>query len=154
MERSVGDGADTAWDWDGWARALVLQSPDAIIVADRSGVIRLWNAAATALFGHPAEDAVGQSLDLIIPESLRARHWAGYDAVMQSGATRYGTELLKVPALHRDGRRLSLEFCVALLSDAGGTPVGIAAYLRDATAAFNERRQLQKRLAELEGKPS
>lgn len=154
-ETSSGDsGAETVWDWENWARALVVQSPDAIVVADRAGVIRLWNAAATTLFGHPAEEAVGQSLDLIIPESLRARHWAGYDAVMQSGTTRYGTELLKVPALHRDGRRQSIEFRVALLSDARGATVGIAAFLRDVTAAFNERRQLQQRLAELERKPS
>ncbi|MDX2169120.1 MAG: PAS domain S-box protein [Deltaproteobacteria bacterium] len=142
------------WDWEHWAGALLVRSPDAIIVADRAGVIRLWNQAATTLFGHSEREAVGASLDLIIPEAMRSRHWAGYDAVMHSGTTRYGSELLKVPALHRDGHRLSLEFRVALLFDAHGGVAGVAAYLRDATAAFNERRQLLARLAELERKPS
>src|ERR1700682_4947714 len=82
-------------------RALVEGCPDAIVVADREGVIRFWNAGAEATFGHSAAEMIGKSLDLIIPEQLRKRHWAGYDAVMASGTTRYGTDLLKVPALHR-----------------------------------------------------
>lgn len=159
MERlGTGEGAGDAeaggavdWSADDLHRTLVRDSPDAIIVADAGGVIRLWNAAATALFGHAEGEALGRSLDLIIPEKLRARHWAGYDAVMRSGTSRYGTDLLKVPALHRDGRRLSVEFRVALLRDGGGRLVGIAAYLRDVTQAWQERQQLLARLAALEG---
>jgi PAS domain S-box-containing protein len=131
-------------------RALVEGCPDAIVVADRHGVIRFWNAAAEATFGHPSADAMGRSLDLIIPEALRSRHWAGYDAAMARGTTRYGSELLKVPALHSSGRRLSIEFRVMLVRDDRGAIVGIAAFLRDVTAAWEEQRALRKRLADLE----
>ena len=103
-------------------RALVEGCPDAIVVADREGVIRFWNAGAEATFGHTAAEAMGKSLDVIIPEKLRERHWTGYNAVMASGATKYGTESLRVPALHRSGRRLSIEFRVLLLrNDRGAT---------------------------------
>lgn len=132
-------------------RALVEDAPDAIIVADRDGVIRFWNAAATATFGFAAAEALGASLDLIIPERLRARHWAGYDAVMASGTTRYGSDMLRVPALHQSGRRLSIEFRVMLLHDGGGAVTGIAAFLRDVTAAWEEQQALRARLKALEG---
>jgi PAS domain S-box-containing protein len=131
-------------------RALVEGCPDAIVVADREGVIRFWNPAAEATFGHATAEAIGKSLDLIIPEQLRQRHWAGYGAVMASGATKYGSELLKVPALHRDGRRLSVEFRVALLRNDRGVVAGVAAFLRDVTAAWKEQQELRKRLAALE----
>ncbi|MEO8603888.1 MAG: PAS domain S-box protein [bacterium] len=131
-------------------RALVEGCPDAIVVADRDGVIRFWNAGAEATFGHPAAETMGKSLDIIVPETLRQRHWEGYDAAMARGTTRYGTELLKVPALHRSGRRLSVEFRVMLLRDERGMVVGIAAFLRDVTAAWNEQQALRRRLAELE----
>lgn len=131
-------------------RALVENCPDAIIVADRQGLIRFWNASAEATFGIPAAEAIGQSLDIIIPENLRTRHWTGYDTVMASGTTRYGTDLLKVPALHRDGHRLSIEFRVSLLQDPHGAVAGIAAFLRDVTVAWKEQQELRKRLAELE----
>ena len=131
-------------------RALVEGCPDAIVVADREGVIRFWNAGAEATFGHTAAEAIGKSLDIIIPEQLRTRHWAGYDAVMASGATKYGTESLKVPALHRSGRRLSIEFRVLLLRNDRGAIVGIAAFLRDVTAAWKEQQELRQRLIALE----
>jgi PAS domain S-box-containing protein len=131
-------------------RALVEDCPDAIVVADREGVIRFWNAGAEATFGHPPAEAIGKSLDIIIPEQLRTRHWAGYDAVMASGATKYGTESLKVPALHRSGRRLSIEFRVLLLRNDRGAIVGIAAFLRDVTAAWKEQQELRRRLSALE----
>ena len=132
-------------------RSLVEGSPDAIVVADREGVIRLWNAAAETMFGYAAAEAVGRSLDFIIPEKLRQRHWSGYDAVMRSGATRYGSELLKVPAVHRDGRRLSLEFRIALLRSESGEVFGVGAFLRDVTQAWNERKALLERIDALTG---
>lgn len=92
-------------------------------------------AVHEATFGHAAAEVLGKSLDVIIPEQLRKRHWAGYDAVISSGVTRYGTDLLKVPALHRDGRRLSIEFRVMLLRNDQRALVGIAAFLRDVTVA-------------------
>ena len=129
---------------------IIRDHPDAIVVADRQGVIRFWNAGAEATFGYPAAEATGKSLDLIIPESLRQRHWTGYDVAMSRAATKYGAESLKVPALHQSGRRLSIEFRILLLRDGRGALVGIAAFLRDVTAAWEEQRELRRRLAALE----
>ena len=131
-------------------RSLIEECPDAVIVTDRDGVVELWNAGAEATFGHAARDIVGKTLDIIIPEGLRERHWTGYRAVMASGKTRYGSEVLKVPATHRDGRRLSIEFRIVLLRDASGTVTAAGAFLRDVTAAWEERRRLLDRIAALE----
>ena len=138
---------------DEWlCQRIVEDAPDAIIYAGRDGTIRLWNAAAEAMFGYRAEEAVGQSLDLIIPEKLRGRHWEGYRDVMATGVTRYGRELLKVPALRKDGSRISLEFSILLLRDAAGAILGAAAILRDVTERWQQERALKERLAALEGK--
>ena len=119
---------------------IVEEMPEAVIVSDPAGVIVLWNRAAEAMFGHSAADAVGQSLDLIIPERFRARHWEGYRRVMSSGVTRYGQELLAVPAIRKDGRRISLEFSIALLRDDSGALAGAAAIIRDVTARWERER--------------
>lgn len=130
--------------------ALVHELADAVIVADPEGAIVFWNAAATRLFGWPPEEALGQTLDLIIPERLRDRHWAGYRGTMASGHTVYGDRLLEVPALHRDGRRLSIAFTVTLLREHGESrPSGIAAVLRDDTERWEDRRQLRQEVAQL-----
>jgi PAS domain S-box-containing protein len=131
---------------------LVDAAGDAIVVADPSGKIVVWNPAAERIFGYSHENALGRSLDLIIPERFRERHWHGYREVMRSGETRYGAEVLRVPALHEDGRALSIAFTVALLKDADGRVEAIAAVVRDETARWNEERALKKRLAELEAK--
>lgn len=132
------------------AAAVVREASEAIVVADPDGTIRLWNRGAETVFGYPAAEAVGQSLDLIIPEKLRERHWEGYRKTMATGSTRYGDTLLKVPATHADGRRMSIEFSVALLRDSSGAVTGIAAVIRDVTERWNEERKLRARLAELE----
>jgi PAS domain S-box-containing protein len=129
---------------------LVRRAGDAVIVADSEGAIRYWNASAEELFGHPAEQALGASLDLIIPERLRERHWDGYRKTMATGETKYGHDTLSVPAVRADGSRISVDFTVALLFDDGGAVSGIAAIMRDVTAAFEERRSLQRRVRELE----
>ncbi len=129
---------------------LVAAAGDAIIVADAEGMIRLWNPAAERVFGFTAGEALGCSLDLIIPERLRTRHWAGYREVMRTGRTRYGAEVLRVPALRKDGGRISIAFTVALLQ-ADGRVTGIAAIVRDETARWEEEQQMRRRLAELEG---
>ena len=131
-------------------RQIVDGASDAIVVADVSGTIRLWNAGAEDMFGHHAAEAVGQSLDLIIPEAQRARHWDGYRRVMETGTTTYARTLLAVPALHRDGRRLSIEFHVVLLRASDGALSGIAAIIRDVTERWQEDRALRRRLHELE----
>ncbi len=130
--------------------ALVAALGDAVVVADPEGRIQLWNPAAERLFGYPAAEALGQSLDLIIPERFRARHWAGYHEVMRTGHTRYGTEVLRVPAVRRDGARLSIAFTVALLRTPDGRVTGIAAVIRDETARWAEDQALRRRVAELE----
>jgi PAS domain S-box-containing protein len=125
-------------------------SRDAIIFADAGGLIRLWNAGAEAVFGFPAWEVLGQSLDLIIPENLRARHWEGYRQTMATGVTQYAQELLAVPALRKDSTRISVEFTIALVRDEAGELLGTAAILRDVTARWERDKQLRQRLADLE----
>ena len=129
---------------------LVQAMGDAVVVADNDGAIRLWNPAATRIFGFSEAEALGQPLDLIVPDRLRGRHNEGYAKTVATGITRYGDSLLRVPALHKDGRPLSIAFTVALLTDAQGQVTGVAAVIRDDTARFNEDRALRRRLAELE----
>jgi PAS domain S-box-containing protein len=131
-------------------RRMVEESRDAVVFADREGLIRLWNPGAAAMFGYPPAEALGRPLDLIIPENLRARHEAGYRRVMAGGATRYAQEVLAVPGLRKDGTRLSLEFTIALIRDEAGDLLGAAAIIRDVTARFERDRELKRRLAALE----
>jgi PAS domain S-box-containing protein len=144
-------GRGTASVTEEWlATALVRESPEAIVVTDPAGIIRLWNDGAARMFGFPAAEAVGESLDLIIPEKLRERHWKGYFQTMATGHTRYGDKLLSVPATHRDGHRLSIEFGVALLRDDTGEVVGISAIMREITERREAEKALRAKLAELE----
>jgi len=131
---------------------LVAAVGDAIVATDASGAITLWNPAAERMFGFPQGEALGKSLDLIIPERLRTRHWDGFHKTMLTGQTKYGTDLLRVPAVDKGGRALSIAFTVALLHSADGKPAAIAAVIRDETTRFNEERSQRKRLAELEAK--
>ncbi|MFO7578112.1 MAG: PAS domain S-box protein [Pelovirga sp.] len=131
-------------------RQIVEEAPDAILYSDREGIIRLWNRGAELVFGFSAAEALGQSLDLIIPEKLRARHWEGYFRVMATGRSNYGTELLSVPALHRDGHQLSCAFSIVLIRDADGHPAGIASVMRDVTAAWTREKEYKARIAALE----
>jgi PAS domain S-box-containing protein len=142
------DAPDSKW----LCERIVDASGDAVVFADRDGVIRLWNPGAEQIFGYSATEAIGRTLDLIIPEKLRARHWEGYRRVMETGATRYGRDVLAVPAVRKDGARRSIEFTVALVHDDGGSLIGIAAVLRDVTAHYEEDRRLRARLHVLEGR--
>ncbi len=118
---------------------------DAVVIADPTGTIVFWNAAAERVFGWTAAEAVGSQLDLIVPERLRDRHNAGFGHAMAAGETKYGEQLLEVPALHRDGRPLSIAFTVTLLHCETGV-AGVAAVVRDETAHWQERRQLRSEL--------
>lgn len=130
-------------------KALLASASDAIIGTDREGLITVWNPGAERIFGFSAAEAVGQSLDLIIPDNLRARHWAGYRHAMATGESRYGHgDLLSVPGLTKDGRRISVEFTIVMLQDAQSRPAGTAAILRDVTKRFEEVRDLRRKLAE------
>jgi PAS domain S-box-containing protein len=135
---------------EGWA----VSCPDAIIYADREGRIRFWNAAATRIFGFTETEALDQALDLIVPEGLRTRHWEGYARVMAGATSRYGEgDLLSVPAVRKDARRISIEFTILPVYDAAAELAGIAAFLRDVTARFEEMRALRRELAALKAHP-
>lgn len=133
-------------------RNIVEGTQDAIIFADREGAIQLWNSGAETMFGYHAEEAVGQSLDLIIPERLRGQHWEGYRKVMVTGVTRYGRELLAVPALRKDGARISIEFTIVMLRDGTDEVVGTAALIRNVTTRWRQEKALKEHIATLEEK--
>ena len=134
------------------SRKLVEAIGDAVIAADPSGAITLWNPAAERMFGHTEAQALGKSLDLIIPQRQQQRHWDGYHKTMETGQTRYGNDVLKVPAVHKDGHTLSIAFTVAMLHSADGKVSAIVAVVRDESARFAEERTLRKRLTELESR--
>ena len=125
---------------------------DGVVISDAKGDIIFWNAAAQRIFGYSSSEALGKSLDIITPERFRERHWDGYKKSMETGTTRYGTTLLTVPALHKEGKPLSIAFTVAMLTDSSGKVTGIAAVVRDDTERFQNDRALKKRIAELEAK--
>jgi PAS domain S-box-containing protein len=128
--------------------ALLASSSDAIIATDREGRIMFWNPGAERIFGFTESEAVGQSLDLIIPENLRARHWEGFRHTMATGTSRYGAgDLLSVPGLTKDGRRISVEFTIVMLREDDAVS-GIVAVMRDVTKRFAELRELKRQLAE------
>jgi PAS domain S-box-containing protein len=137
-----------------FAERLVSAMPDAIVYADAEGVIRFWNGGATRIFGFAEAEAIGHSLDIIIPERLRARHWEGFGATMRTGQSRYGEgETLAVPAVRKDGAQISVEFTIVPFTNDSGQMIGIAAIMRDTTARFEELRNLRRQLASLAPKP-
>lgn len=131
-------------------RALVEQAPDAVIFADRDGLVRAWNAASESLFGHTAEEILGKSLDIIIPEDLRRRHGAGFNRAIAEGHTRLGNRPLPTRALHKDGSRLYVALSFAVITDSSGAAVGAMAAGRDITGQYLADKAVRKRLAELE----
>lgn len=146
-EKINGASADV-FDLDRFSRALVENSPDAILYTGSDGLIAYWNAGAERIFGFSADEAIGQSLDLIIPENLRKRHWDGFQKTMQTGQTRYGAgDLLSVPALRKDGSRISVEFSIVPFFDNRSQIVGMAAVLRDVTKQFETIKALRRDLA-------
>ena len=131
---------------------IIEGTQDAIIFADREGIIQLWNAGAATMFGYRPEEAVGQSLDLIIPDQLKARHWEGYHKVMATGVTRYGKEMLAVPARRKDGMRISIEFTIVMLHEGANGVAGTAAIIRDVTTRWQQEKAQKERIAALEAK--
>ncbi|MGF6276198.1 PAS domain S-box-containing protein [Massilia sp. UYP11] len=123
---------------------------DGVIVCDAQGDITFWNAAATRIFGFTESEAIGKSLDLIVPQRQRQRHWDGYHKTMATGETRYGADVLRVPAVHKDDKPLSIAFTVALLHGPDGEVSAIVAVVRDETERWGEERKLRARLAQLE----
>ena len=131
-------------------KQIVEGAGDAIMVCNAEGAITLWNRAAERIFGFSEAEALGQSLDMIIPQRQRQRHWDGYQKTMETGITKYGADLLRVPALHKDGHTLSIAFTVSMLFSENREVTGIVAFVRDETARFAEERKLRARLQEAE----
>jgi PAS domain S-box-containing protein len=129
---------------------LVMASADAIMACDAAGKITLWNAASTRMFGFEEAEAMGQSLDIIIPQRQQARHWEGYHVTMASGVTKYGASVLRVPAVHKDGHTLSIAFTVSMMHSADGKVSAIVAVVRDESVKFAEERALRKQILELQ----
>ena len=140
----------TAYNREWLSEQIVKKAADAIIFADGQGNIRLWNSGAEAIFGYREEETLGKSLDLIVPEKLRQRHWEGYRKVMATGKTKYGKETLAVPAITKGDKRISIEFTIVLVTNDSGEPLGTAAIIRDVTERWLKEKELKKRLADLE----
>jgi PAS domain S-box-containing protein len=138
------ENQDSLYKW------IVESTPDAVVFSDQDGIIRLWNTGAEAIFGFSAEEAVGETLDIIVPEKMRERHWEGYFRVMKTAVTKYGKDLLAVPGICKDGSRVSLEFSVALIRDEDGVLLGVSAVIRDVSARWLKEREIKERLGALE----
>jgi PAS domain S-box-containing protein len=145
-EHLMTETADHGWLY----QRIVEDNPIAVLFADRDGKIRFWNSSAEAMFGYGAEEALGQSLDLIVPERQRARHWEGWASVMASGVTKYGRDALAVPAMRKDGSRISIEFNIILLRSPAGELLGAVAMIQDVTVRWQQQKEMRARLAALE----
>lgn len=151
MNDERGGTASLGIDLEKFGSTLAREAPDGIIYADAEGMVRFWNHGAERIFGFGEAEALGKRLDLIIPQNLRKRHWDGYAETMRSGRTRYGAgDILAVPALRKDGTRVSVEFTIVPFRNEDGRMTGIAAILRDVTKRFEEMRALRRQLAERE----
>jgi PAS domain S-box-containing protein len=131
-------------------QALIEQLADAVIFADRGGLIQLWNAGAQAVFGYSEDEALGQGLDMLIPERLRPGHWTGFDAAIETGQMKHGRESMTTRSMHKDGSDLYVDLSFALVKDASGDVLGAVAVARDITKRFQAERESRRRLAELE----
>ncbi|HET9148040.1 MAG TPA: PAS domain S-box protein [Acetobacteraceae bacterium] len=139
------------FDQSRFSSVLVTSMADAVIYADAEGKIQFWNAGAERIFGFTHAEALGQTLDIIIPENLRRRHWEGFDKTMRTGESQYEAgALLAVPAIRKDGSRISVEFTIMPFHDEAGRMEGIAAVMRDVSQRFEEMRALRKRVAAFE----
>jgi PAS domain S-box-containing protein len=131
-------------------QALVTSVGDGIMASDAQGLITLWNPACERMFGFTEADALGKSLDLIIPQRQQKPHWDGYHKTMETGKTKYGNDVLRVPAVHKDGHTLSIAFTVSMLYNPDGSVSAIVAVIRNESVKFAEERALKKRINELE----
>src|SRR4051812_23347228 len=148
----VGAMAASTTAQSGLYQALVEQVADAVIFADRAGMIQVWNAGAEAIFGHSADQVLGHRLDVVIPERLRSAHWAAFDAAVDTGRMKYGRESMTTRSMHSDGHDLYVDLSFALVRDAAGEVLGSVAMARDVTARFRAEKETRKRLAELQAR--
>jgi PAS domain S-box-containing protein len=129
---------------------LVDQAPDGVIFADNDGNVVRWNAAAERIFGYTVEEAMGQRLDIIVPEQFREAHWRGYERALAAGETKYAGQALATRAMRNDGSQIYVELSFAIVKGAGGEVVGALAHARDITERFERDRAMRRRLRELE----
>jgi PAS domain S-box-containing protein len=132
---------------------IVNAAPDAVILADAEGMIRLWNAAAETVFGYTAAEVLGRSLDIIVPERFRKAHWDAFGKALAAGETKYAGRSLVTRSLHKDGRTMYVDMSFALLKDSGAGSAGALAFVRDCTSRYLAEKELRARVAALE-KPS
>jgi PAS domain S-box-containing protein len=135
-------------------RQIIENSQDAILFADRDGKIDLWNTGAEEIFGYKKEEVRGKSLDLIIPEKLRQRHWDGYHTVVKTGESRFAKDLLKVPAIRKDGTSISVEFTIVIIRNLRNEIMGIGAIIRDVTERWKQEKELKQKIKLLENNPA
>jgi PAS domain S-box-containing protein len=131
-------------------KALIEHLAEAVIFADRDGVIRLWNPGAHADFGYSADEVLGRRLDVLIPERLRPRHWAAFDAAIETGEMKHGRESMATRSLHKDATDLYLDLSFALVKDAHGHVLGAAAVARDITGRFRAEKESRRRIEDLQ----
>jgi len=131
-------------------REIVENSQDAIVLTNADGVIQIWNLGANKMFGYSPEEAVGQTLDIIIPDRFRDSHWDGFNNTMATGHSKYEEDMLSVPAIKKDGSRISIEFTIVMSKDDQGIPTGISAIIRDVSERRQQDKQMKDRVAELE----
>jgi PAS domain S-box-containing protein len=135
------------------ARLLIDQAPDAVIYADRLGIIREWNPAATTMFGFTAEEAVGQSLDIIVPERFREAHWRGYERALNEGRTKYSAQALPTRSARKDGSTIYVELTFAIIHDGNASVIGALAHARDISERWEREREQRRRLQVVEQRP-
>lgn len=141
---------DTGNDTAALYRAIGEATSDAIIFADRVGLIRLWNRGAELVFGYPAAEVLGQSLDVIIPERLRPAHWDAFNRSVQTGHTKYTDRVLTTRSVHKNGGKLYVDLSFGLVKDADGSPIGAFAIGRDCTTRYLGEGTMKARVQELE----
>jgi PAS domain S-box-containing protein len=134
----------------GLFQALIEQLADAVVFADRDGLIRIWNAGAESVFGYSAHEVLGRRLDVLIPERLRSAHWAAFDAAIETGLMKHGRESMTTRSIRKDGSDLYVDLSFALVKDGSGHVLGSVAVARDITSRFRTDKESRKRIAELE----
>ncbi|MFC7518800.1 PAS domain-containing protein [Herbaspirillum sp. GCM10030257] len=128
----------------------ILESmPEALILSDLEGTIKIWNAGAASLFGYASDEALGRSLNLIIPDHLRKAHWDGFHQAIMRGSTAHGKRSAITRSLHKGGQQLYVDMSFAVVSDSDGKIIGALAVARDATERYVEERNLRRQLAEM-----
>ncbi len=126
---------------------------DGILFCDTHGIIKMWSRGCEKIFGYTDKEAIGKSLDIIIPEKYRKTHWDGFFKAVEKKESKYSDDLLSVPAIRKDNKSISIDFSIAIIKEQEEL-IGFGAIIRDVTRQFQEKKQLKKELEELKNKLS